>query len=104
MFEPWKTVRLVSVPEMYGTVTPKIPDGFRAIAFRPVRKGERFLSACSGEVVRASADYAEGNPVIILAPALTEIEVIPIGEINHAYERMEKADVKYRFVIDMSTL
>lgn len=33
-----------------------------------------------------------------------EIEVIPIDAINHAFERMEKADVKYRFVIDMSTL
>jgi uncharacterized zinc-type alcohol dehydrogenase-like protein len=25
-------------------------------------------------------------------------------EINHAYERMLKSDVKYRFVIDMSSL
>ena len=38
-------------------------------------------------------------------PALgAEIELIRMDEINHAYERMEKADVKYRFVIDMSTL
>ena len=35
---------------------------------------------------------------------LAEIEVIPMAEINRAFERMEKADVKYRFVIDMSTL
>jgi uncharacterized zinc-type alcohol dehydrogenase-like protein len=27
-----------------------------------------------------------------------------MAEINRAFERMEKADVKYRFVIDMSTL
>ena len=33
-----------------------------------------------------------------------EIEVIRMDEINHAFERMEKADVRYRFVIDMSTL
>ena len=33
-----------------------------------------------------------------------ECEVIPMGQINHAFERMEKADVKYRFVIDMATL
>ena len=33
-----------------------------------------------------------------------ECEVIPIAEINAAFERMEKADVKYRFVIDMATL
>jgi len=35
---------------------------------------------------------------------LSDIELIPISEINNAYERMLKGDVKYRFVIDMSTL
>ena len=34
----------------------------------------------------------------------SEVEIIPISEINHAYERMLKSDVKYRFVIDMSSL
>jgi uncharacterized zinc-type alcohol dehydrogenase-like protein len=33
-----------------------------------------------------------------------DIEVINIQDINHAYERMEKSDVKYRFVIDMASL
>jgi uncharacterized zinc-type alcohol dehydrogenase-like protein len=33
-----------------------------------------------------------------------DIELIPVQEINTAYERMLKSDVKYRFVIDMSTL
>ena len=35
---------------------------------------------------------------------LAEIEVIRMDQINHAFERMEKADVRYRFVIDMETL
>jgi uncharacterized zinc-type alcohol dehydrogenase-like protein len=35
---------------------------------------------------------------------VSEIEVIPIQHINEAYERMLKQDVKYRFVIDMSSL
>lgn len=35
---------------------------------------------------------------------LAECEVIAMDGINAAFERMEKADVKYRFVIDMSTL
>ena len=35
---------------------------------------------------------------------LPEIEIVRMDEIGHAFERMEKADVKYRFVIDMSTL
>ena len=33
-----------------------------------------------------------------------DIELINIKEINKAFERMEKSDVKYRFVIDMATL
>ena len=35
---------------------------------------------------------------------LSEVEVIRMNEINHAYERMQKSNVKYRFVIDLSTL
>jgi uncharacterized zinc-type alcohol dehydrogenase-like protein len=33
-----------------------------------------------------------------------DIEMIPMQGINEAYERMVKSDVKYRFVIDMSTI
>jgi len=32
------------------------------------------------------------------------IELIPVQQINEAYDRMLKSDVKYRFVIDMKTL
>lgn len=35
---------------------------------------------------------------------VSDVEVIPMDYINEAYERMEKGNVKYRFVIDMSTL
>jgi alcohol dehydrogenase (NADP+) len=34
----------------------------------------------------------------------SDIEMIPIQQINQAYERMLKSDVKYRFVIDMASL
>lgn len=34
----------------------------------------------------------------------SQIEIISIQQINEAYERMLKNDVKYRFVIDLSTL
>ncbi|RMH25666.1 MAG: NAD(P)-dependent alcohol dehydrogenase [Planctomycetota bacterium] len=34
----------------------------------------------------------------------SDIELIDIKDINTAYERMLKSDVKYRFVIDMATL
>ncbi|MFC1224038.1 NAD(P)-dependent alcohol dehydrogenase [Pedobacter sp. BG31] len=35
---------------------------------------------------------------------VSEIEIIDMKDIHHAYERMEKGDVRYRFVIDMATL
>ncbi|WP_312362397.1 NAD(P)-dependent alcohol dehydrogenase [Sphingobacterium sp.] len=33
-----------------------------------------------------------------------DIELIEINEVNNAFERLEKGDVKYRFVIDMTSL
>ncbi|MGC4041846.1 MAG: NAD(P)-dependent alcohol dehydrogenase [Flavobacterium sp.] len=35
---------------------------------------------------------------------VSEIEIIKMQEINEAYERMLKSDVRYRFVIDMASL
>ena len=35
---------------------------------------------------------------------VSEIEIIPIDQIDAAYERMLASDVKYRFVIDMASL
>jgi uncharacterized zinc-type alcohol dehydrogenase-like protein len=34
----------------------------------------------------------------------SDVEVIAMDQINEAYERMMKSDVKYRFVIDLATL
>jgi uncharacterized zinc-type alcohol dehydrogenase-like protein len=35
---------------------------------------------------------------------LPDIEMIRMDEINGAFKRMEKADVRYRFVVDMASL
>ena len=35
---------------------------------------------------------------------LPDVEMIGIQDINHAFERLERADVRYRFVIDMASL
>lgn len=43
-------------------------------------------------------DYCAGHNI------LSDIELIKIQEINEAYERMLRGDVKYRFVIDMGSL
>ena len=35
---------------------------------------------------------------------IADVEIIPIQQINQAYERLVKSDVKYRFSIDMASL
>jgi uncharacterized zinc-type alcohol dehydrogenase-like protein len=35
---------------------------------------------------------------------LSDVEMISMSDVNEAYERVIKSDVKYRFVIDMKTL
>jgi uncharacterized zinc-type alcohol dehydrogenase-like protein len=35
---------------------------------------------------------------------VSEIELIPVQQVNEAYERMLKSDVRYRLVLDMKTL
>ena len=35
---------------------------------------------------------------------LPEVEMINMQDINHAWDRVVKADIKYRFVIDMKSL
>ena len=43
-------------------------------------------------------DFCGDNNIV------SEIEMIKMQDINAAYERLLKADVKYRFVIDMASL
>jgi uncharacterized zinc-type alcohol dehydrogenase-like protein len=33
-----------------------------------------------------------------------DVEVVPVSYVNQAFDRMQKGDVKYRFVLDISTL
>ncbi|MEG0186277.1 MAG: NAD(P)-dependent alcohol dehydrogenase, partial [Stenotrophomonas sp.] len=35
---------------------------------------------------------------------VSDIEIIRIQDINEAFERVVKSDVRYRFVIDMATM
>jgi uncharacterized zinc-type alcohol dehydrogenase-like protein len=35
---------------------------------------------------------------------VSDVEVIPVQKINEAYERVLRADVRYRFVIDVASL
>lgn len=58
----------------------------------------------SGSLVGGIAETQEMLDYCINNNIYSEVEIIAVNEINSAYERMLKSDVKYRFVIDMSTL
>jgi uncharacterized zinc-type alcohol dehydrogenase-like protein len=58
----------------------------------------------SGSPIGGIAETQEMLDFCAEKGVLPECEMIPIQEINRAYERMERSDVKYRFVIDMSSL
>ena len=61
-------------------------------------------AAVSGSGVGGIAQTQEMLDLCAEKGILAECEVIAMDDINAAFERMEKGDVKYRFVIDMSTL
>jgi uncharacterized zinc-type alcohol dehydrogenase-like protein len=69
-------------------------------AFALIGGNKRLVGSAIGGIAETQEmlDYcAEKN-------IASEIEIIPIQQINEAYERMMKADVRYRFVIDMASL
>ena len=43
-------------------------------------------------------DYCAGHNIV------SDVEVINAADINDAYERMLKGDVRYRFVIDIASI
>lgn len=60
--------------------------------------------AVAGSTIGGIAETQEMLDFCAKNGIVSEIEMIPIQEIETAYERMQKSDVKYRFVIDSATL
>jgi uncharacterized zinc-type alcohol dehydrogenase-like protein len=58
----------------------------------------------AGSLIGGIAETQEMLDFCAAHGVVADIELIPIHEINTAYDRMLKSDVKYRFVIDLSTL
>lgn len=63
--------------------------------------GRRILSGSGIGGIRETQELLEFCAKHSVAP---DIEIIPIQEVNTAYERLDRADVRYRFVIDMASL
>ena len=81
---------LVGAPEKPLTVSPF------ALLF-----GRRSLS---GSLIGGLAETQEMLDFCGSHDITADVEVIPIQRVNEAYERLLKADVKYRFSIDMASL
>jgi alcohol dehydrogenase (NADP+) len=84
------TVVLVGAPEKPLSVN----------AFSLIVPRRNLAGSCIGGIkeTQEMLDYCAQHGIV------SDIELIPIQQINHAYDRMLKNDVKYRFVIDMSSL
>lgn len=60
--------------------------------------------ALSGSIIGGMAETQEMLDYCAEHNIVSDIEIIPIQNVNEAFERVLRSDVKYRFVIDMASL
>jgi uncharacterized zinc-type alcohol dehydrogenase-like protein len=60
--------------------------------------------AIAGTLIGGLAETQEMLDFCAEHDVVADIEMIRMDEIEHAYDRMQRSDVKYRFVIDTATL
>lgn len=77
---------------------PPVPS--QAPAFSLIMKRKSIMGSLIGGIAETQEmlDYCAEHNIT------SEVEVIDMQYINEAYDRMEKSDVKYRFVIDIASL
>ena len=76
------------------------PEAPQIHAFNFIMKRRRLAGSLIGGIKETQdmLDYCAEHNI------MSDVEIIPIQQINEAYERMLKSDVRYRFVIDMASL
>jgi uncharacterized zinc-type alcohol dehydrogenase-like protein len=76
------------------------PDPLAVDAFSLIHRRRSLAGSLIGGIAETQEmlDYCAEHGIVC------DIEKISIDQINEAYERMLKSDVKYRFVIDLATL
>jgi uncharacterized zinc-type alcohol dehydrogenase-like protein len=84
------TLVLVGVP----------PENLPVGPFSLIGRNRRLAGSLIGGMpeTQEMLDYCGKNGIV------ADVEVIPVQKVNEAYERMLKGDVRYRFVLDVSTL
>ncbi len=77
-----------------------VPDPTPVHAFSLIGGRKRLAGSLIGGIreTQEMLDFCAAHGVA------SDIELIPIQQINQAYERMIKGDVRYRFVIDIASL
>jgi uncharacterized zinc-type alcohol dehydrogenase-like protein len=81
---------------MVGAPPNPLPVGVGSLLFRRRR--------LAGSIIGGLRETQEMLDFCAEHGIASDIELIKIQQINEAYERLLKSDVKYRFVIDMSSL
>ncbi|MBL0912402.1 MAG: NAD(P)-dependent alcohol dehydrogenase [Bacteroidia bacterium] len=76
------------------------PEASQVPAFNLIGKRRSIIGSLIGGIAETQEmlDFCAGHNIV------SEVEVIDMSYINEAYSRMEKSDVKYRFVIDLASL
>jgi uncharacterized zinc-type alcohol dehydrogenase-like protein len=76
------------------------PEPAKVAAFNLIGQRRSLVGSLIGGLpeTQEMLDYCAEHNIV------SEVEVIDIKDINEAYERMLKGEVRYRFVIDMATL
>jgi uncharacterized zinc-type alcohol dehydrogenase-like protein len=92
----------LSLLKLDGTLTlvgaPEAP--LPVAAFNLLFGRHQFAGSCIGGIseTQEMLDFCASHNIV------SDIEIIGIQQINEAYERLVRGDVKYRFVIDMASL
>jgi uncharacterized zinc-type alcohol dehydrogenase-like protein len=76
------------------------PEPTKVAAFALIGGNRRLAGSLIGGIAQTQEmlDYCAARGIA------ADVEVIPMQQINEAYDRMVKGDVKYRFVIDLQSL
>ncbi|WP_313919543.1 NAD(P)-dependent alcohol dehydrogenase [Tahibacter sp.] len=77
---------------------PEQPVPVHAFAVIPHRRSLAGSMIGSIKETQEMLDFCGANGIV------ADIETIAMNQVNEAYERIAKSDVRYRFVIDMATL
>jgi uncharacterized zinc-type alcohol dehydrogenase-like protein len=90
MLRPFGTMVLLGAP----------PAPIPLHAFSLLFGSKRLVGSLIGGLAETQAmlDYCGEHKIV------SDIEMIPIQQINEAYERMLRGDVRYRFVVDIASL